>query len=574
MGGGVQSPLTIDAAAGNMFMSTFTWVMVLAAIVLILPKSPRRLAVLATLLQPAVATWTDTHAVVHSALSAYSDYVLIMVPVTLALAGVELAEFSCSTTRLVQAAANAMTGSLRRIVVHEHGQEDAKWAILLANRVTNMAVSIALEAAHRANQWSQYAADSREPAWKQAHMATMDAVNAATLAMATALTCGVAAETVAYRGTLTIGQYQFAAAPASSPAQHEDVELPLHERFAVLVSEAYSAHAHEVRAVLCSYLRYRRTQAKEQARPLPLCTVTFRCPQYPPGQTILNEDPEYSIDEDVNSDGLNRHQALDTHDDNRAQHARNIIAEQARTVRHLRMRLKELMQDTPLRIDAVPLAPSIEQRLTQPKEGLPPRPSTAWMQCHNCHRTMAFGGACPCHEAMYCNENCQHSSWPSHKTTCAYLAMQHATHQVLMYQPQNAFGELPSRTAHQALQELHQEGGGGANTPSGQGIIDGDAYSDCSWNEPVTPISSVDEDANSDVSSVPSYNYVCRREDERRILATDREGNCVNATTAVKTSNETVIHFRNENERMRFLNMEHQLGRPVHSTPLTRNSPR
>ena len=120
-------------------MSTFTWVMVLAAIVLILPKSPRRLAVLATLLQPAVATWTDTHAVVHSALSAYSDYVLIMVPVTLALAGVELAEFSCSTTRLVQAAANAMTGSVRRMVVHEHGQCDAKWAILLANRVANMA---------------------------------------------------------------------------------------------------------------------------------------------------------------------------------------------------------------------------------------------------------------------------------------------------------------------------------------------------------------------------------------------------------------------------------------------------
>ena len=70
---------------------------------------------------------------------------------------------------------------------------------------------------------------------------------------------------------------------------------------------------------------------------------------------------------------------------------------------------------------------------------------------------MAFGGACPCHEALYCNENCQCNSWSSHKTTCAYLAMQHATHQVLMYQPQDAFGELPSRTADQALQELHQE---------------------------------------------------------------------------------------------------------------------
>jgi hypothetical protein len=264
MRGGVQSPLTIDAAASNMFMSIVTWAMVLAAIVLILPKSTRRLAVLATLLQPAMATWTDTHAVVHSALSAYSDYVLIMVPVTLALAGAELAEFSCSTTRLVQAAANAMSGSVRSMVVHEHGQGDAKWAILLANSVANMATDIALEAARRADQWSQYASDSREPAWKQAHMATMwtPLLNAATLAMATALTCAAAAETVAYRGTLTRGHHHFATAPASSPAHHEEVELPLHERFAILVSEAYPAHAHKVRAVLCSYLRYRRTHTR------------------------------------------------------------------------------------------------------------------------------------------------------------------------------------------------------------------------------------------------------------------------------------------------------------------------
>ena len=134
----------------------------------------------------------------------------------------------------------------------------------------------------------------------------MDAVHAANLGMATALTCAAAAETVAHRGTLTIGHHQFATAPASSPAYHEKEELPLHERFTVLVSEAYSVHAHEVRAVMCSYLLYGRAQAKAQARPSPLCTVAFRFSQCPPGQTILKEDPGYSIDEDINSDGLNR----------------------------------------------------------------------------------------------------------------------------------------------------------------------------------------------------------------------------------------------------------------------------
>ena len=69
----------------------------LATMIALVPRSTRHLAVLATLVQPALAAWTDTTTVVESTFSTYSTYVLIMVPVTLVLAGVKLADFSCAT---------------------------------------------------------------------------------------------------------------------------------------------------------------------------------------------------------------------------------------------------------------------------------------------------------------------------------------------------------------------------------------------------------------------------------------------------------------------------------------------
>jgi hypothetical protein len=246
--------------------------------------------------------------------------------------------------------------------------------------------------------------------------------------MATALTSVAAAEKVAHRGTLTVGLHRFTVAPTPQPVHQNMEALPLQEWFGVLVSEAYPEHAHKVRAVLCGYLLAERARTKEQAKPSALCTVEFRCPQCQPGQTTAAGDAEYSTDKDVNSDGLNRQKAVTADDDDRFQHARNIIATQARRVSHLRMRNKELTQHTGLHLNAVPLAPTIKQRLEAHREETPPRPSTAWKPCHSCQNTMAFGGTCLCHEAMYYNERCQHDHWSVHKTTCSHLIFRHPTH--------------------------------------------------------------------------------------------------------------------------------------------------
>ena len=69
----------------------------LATMIALVPRSAHHLAVLATLVQPALAEWTDTSTVTESTLSTYSTYVLMMVPVTLVLTGMELNEFSGAT---------------------------------------------------------------------------------------------------------------------------------------------------------------------------------------------------------------------------------------------------------------------------------------------------------------------------------------------------------------------------------------------------------------------------------------------------------------------------------------------
>ena len=137
-------------------------------------------------------------------------------------------------------------------------------------------------------------------------MATLDAVHAATLGVATALTSAAAAEKVANRGTLNVGPHRFAIESAPQPVRQDKEALLLQDCFKVLLNEAYSEHAHEVRVVLCGYLQDEREQTREQAQPGALCTLDFRYPQCQPGQTITADDAEYDIDVDVNSDGLNR----------------------------------------------------------------------------------------------------------------------------------------------------------------------------------------------------------------------------------------------------------------------------
>ena len=70
----------------------------LATMIALVPRSAHHLAVLATLVQPElVELWTDTSTVTESTLSTYSTYVLMMVPVTLVLTGMELNEFRGAT---------------------------------------------------------------------------------------------------------------------------------------------------------------------------------------------------------------------------------------------------------------------------------------------------------------------------------------------------------------------------------------------------------------------------------------------------------------------------------------------
>ena len=104
--------------------------------------------------------------------------------------------------------------------------------------------------------------------------------------------------------------------------------------------------------MLCNYIKAEQARVQEHAEPSTLCTVEFRCPQCQPRQAIDADDAEDSMDEDVNADGLNRQEAFSAEDDDRAQDARNIIATQAHTLRHLRPRITELTQHTSLSLSS------------------------------------------------------------------------------------------------------------------------------------------------------------------------------------------------------------------------------
>ena len=95
--GGAQAFAATCTAAAGQLMTMAMYAPLLATMIALVPRSTRHLAVLATLVQPALAAWTDITTVVESTLSTYSTYVLIMVPVTLVLAGVKLADLSCAT---------------------------------------------------------------------------------------------------------------------------------------------------------------------------------------------------------------------------------------------------------------------------------------------------------------------------------------------------------------------------------------------------------------------------------------------------------------------------------------------
>ena len=150
--GGVESPFTIGIATVERVTNVAMYALMLTAVIIMVPKSARRLAMLATMFQTALATWNDTSTVVESALSTYATYVLVMVPITLALAGVEVAEFSCSTASLIQATADAMTGLTRHVAIQECERNDTTWANLQATSIAKMATNIAVEAARRANR--------------------------------------------------------------------------------------------------------------------------------------------------------------------------------------------------------------------------------------------------------------------------------------------------------------------------------------------------------------------------------------------------------------------------------------